>query len=120
MADSIRELKKKVKGSGKGKVIAIEENLVDRVWHDRPARPENQVFVLADKFTGTHPSMSRQSIPYPRPHLLPFSMSEIFLSSWLLNTIPDSKISLFFVTKISPFFCRQISLFFCGPNVPCS
>jgi Xaa-Pro aminopeptidase len=46
-------LKKKLKSSGKGKVIAVEENLVDKVWHDRPARPENPVFVLSDKFTGT-------------------------------------------------------------------
>jgi hypothetical protein len=99
MADSIRELKKKVKGSGKGKVIAIEENLVDKVWHDRPARPENQVFVLADKFTGTPPSMSRHQFPYTRPHLLPFCMSEIFLSSWLSELSLWPKYPYSFVTK---------------------
>jgi Xaa-Pro aminopeptidase len=52
--DAARELKKKLKNKGKGKLVAVEENLVDKVWGlHRPARPENPVFVLPYKFTGT-------------------------------------------------------------------
>jgi Xaa-Pro aminopeptidase len=51
--DAARELKKKLKSAGKGKLIGVDENLVDKVWDSsRPARPENPVFVLPDKFTG--------------------------------------------------------------------
>ena len=39
--------------AGKGKLVAVEENLVDKVWGShRPSRPENPVFVLPEKFTG--------------------------------------------------------------------
>lgn len=51
--DSARELKKKLKNAGKGKLVAVEGNLVDSVWGKaRPPRPEHPVFVLPDKFTG--------------------------------------------------------------------
>ena len=52
--DAARELKKKMKAAGKGQLVAVEENLVDKVWSkDRPPRPENPVFVLEDKYTGS-------------------------------------------------------------------
>lgn len=50
--DGAQELKKKLKNAGKGKLVGVEENLVDTVWTDRPPRPEHPVFVLPDKFTG--------------------------------------------------------------------
>lgn len=47
----------------------MEENLVDQVWGpDRPARPENQIFVLSERFTGPFPFIrvgidDREAIP---------------------------------------------------------
>jgi hypothetical protein len=66
--DAARELKKKLKTAGKGKLVAVEGNLVDSVWgNGRPSRPEHHVFVLPDKFTGTlllpSPVDDRQTIP---------------------------------------------------------
>jgi hypothetical protein len=66
--DAARELKKKLKTAGKGKLVAVEGNLVDSVWgKSRPSRPEHPVFVLPDKFTGTSllasPVDDRQTIP---------------------------------------------------------
>jgi Xaa-Pro aminopeptidase len=49
-------LKKKLKNVGKGKLVGVEENLVDKVWgKSRPVRPEHPVFILTEKFTGTNP-----------------------------------------------------------------
>jgi len=60
-------LKKKVKSAGKGKLVAVEENLVDAVWGKaRPPRPENPVFILPDKFTGYrdyYVTKTRESFP---------------------------------------------------------
>jgi len=43
-----------MEAAGKGKLIPVAENLVDKVWGThRPSRPENPVFVLPDKFTGS-------------------------------------------------------------------
>ncbi|GAA6014774.1 hypothetical protein JCM11491_001978 [Sporobolomyces phaffii] len=33
-------------------LVPIEQNLVDQVWNDRPARPKEEVFVLEDKYSG--------------------------------------------------------------------
>jgi Xaa-Pro aminopeptidase len=52
--DGAREFKKKLKNAGKGKLVAVKENLVDQIWgSQRPPRPNNPVFVLPHKFTGT-------------------------------------------------------------------
>jgi Xaa-Pro aminopeptidase len=52
--DGARELKKKLKNAGKGKLVGIDENLVDKVWGtSRPIRPEHSVFVLPERFTGS-------------------------------------------------------------------
>ena len=66
--DAARELKKKLKTAGKGKLVAVEGNLVDSVWgKSRPSRPEHPVFVLPDKFTGSlllaSPVDDRQTVP---------------------------------------------------------
>jgi Xaa-Pro aminopeptidase len=50
---------KKMKSKGKGKLVAVEENLVDKVWGThRPSRPENPVFIHPDAFTGLQPHHS--------------------------------------------------------------
>jgi Xaa-Pro aminopeptidase len=42
-----------MKDSGKGKLVSVEDNLVDRVWgKHRPSRPVHPVFVLPDTYTG--------------------------------------------------------------------
>jgi hypothetical protein len=67
--DAANGLKKKLKKAGKGTLVAVEENLVDKVWgSDRPARPENPVFVLPERFTGPFPFIcigtdGRKAIP---------------------------------------------------------
>jgi Xaa-Pro aminopeptidase len=55
-------LKKKLKSAGKGKLLGIEENLIDAVWGtSRPPRPEHPAFVLPEEFTGmTHVSRSKK------------------------------------------------------------
>ena len=51
--DGTRELKKKLKNVGNGKLVAVEENLVDKVWgSNRPQRPVNPVFILSEKYAG--------------------------------------------------------------------
>lgn len=34
------------------KLVGVEENLVDQIWKDRPARPTERVIVLSDKYAG--------------------------------------------------------------------
>lgn len=32
--------------------MAVDRNLVDEVWKDRPAKPQSKVIVLGDEFAG--------------------------------------------------------------------
>ncbi|KAH6661263.1 peptidase M24, structural domain-containing protein [Truncatella angustata] len=48
-----RKLAEKIKKSGGKDLVAVTENLVDKVWsQDKPARPNEQVNVLDGKFAG--------------------------------------------------------------------
>ncbi|KAK4190429.1 putative Xaa-Pro aminopeptidase 1 [Podospora australis] len=54
IAEKLDEDIKKAGGSG---LKAVDDNLVDIVWgSDRPPRPNNQVFLLDEKYTGKHMS----------------------------------------------------------------
>jgi Xaa-Pro aminopeptidase len=45
---------KKLEGAGAGKLVAVEDNLVDSVWGSgRPSRPENPILVLPGRFAGS-------------------------------------------------------------------
>ena len=63
--DGARELKKKLKSMGKGELVGVQDNLVDKVWASRPPRPENPVFILPEKFTGIplEKTLIRQTLP---------------------------------------------------------
>jgi Xaa-Pro aminopeptidase len=63
--DGARDLKRKLKAAGKGKLIGVETNLVDEVWSSsRPNRPQNPVFVLPDKFTGMSLDIANPGKPF--------------------------------------------------------
>ncbi|KAI9721538.1 MAG: hypothetical protein M1812_002300 [Candelaria pacifica] len=52
-APDARKLAEKIKKKGGKELLAIGENLVDKVWGDkRPPRPNEKVAVLAEKYTG--------------------------------------------------------------------
>lgn len=46
-----QKLDKKLKKS-KSKLVGVDQNLVDRVWRDRPSRPAERVIVLPQKYAG--------------------------------------------------------------------
>ena len=49
-ADFVKRLKKATKDNGTS--IKLDEDLVDRIWQDRPAMPDSEAFILNDKYTG--------------------------------------------------------------------
>lgn len=50
-AASAKKLIKTLKKND-AKLVGVEENLVDQIWQDRPARPAEKVIVLSDKYAG--------------------------------------------------------------------
>lgn len=50
-ASEARSLGKTLK-KGHAKLVGIEENLVDKIWKDRPARPAEKVIVLSTDYAG--------------------------------------------------------------------
>lgn len=50
-ASEARSLGKTLKKSH-AKLVGVDENLVDRIWEDRPARPAEKVMVLSTKYAG--------------------------------------------------------------------
>ncbi len=38
-------------------LVAVQDNLIDAIWEDRPARPSTKLITLALKFTGQHISL---------------------------------------------------------------
>ena len=52
-APDARKLAEKIKANGGNSLVAVDENLVDLVWgSDRPAKPNQQVMLLDQKFAG--------------------------------------------------------------------
>ena len=49
-ADFVKRLKKATKDNGTS--IKLDNDLVDRIWQDRPAMPDSEAFILNDKYTG--------------------------------------------------------------------
>ncbi|GAA6098049.1 xaa-Pro aminopeptidase 1 isoform X1 [Tachysurus ichikawai] len=50
-ADQWKSMAKTLKSAGHS-LVAVQENLIDAVWEDRPARPSNQLSVLGLSYTG--------------------------------------------------------------------
>lgn len=50
-ATEARSLTKSLK-KGHAKLVGVEENLVDKIWKDRPTRPAEQVIVLSTDYAG--------------------------------------------------------------------
>lgn len=50
-ASEARSLGKTLK-KGHAKLVGIDENLVDKIWKDRPARPAEKVIVLSTDYAG--------------------------------------------------------------------
>ncbi|KAK5942159.1 hypothetical protein PMZ80_006114 [Knufia obscura] len=50
-AADARKLTKSLKQSN-AKLVGVDENLVDKIWKDRPARPTEKVIVLSDEYAG--------------------------------------------------------------------
>lgn len=50
-ASEARSLGKTLK-KGHAKLVGVEENLVDKIWKDRPARPAEKVIVLSTDYAG--------------------------------------------------------------------
>jgi len=50
-AADARKLTKSLKKTD-AKLVGIDENLVDKIWKDRPARPAEKVIVLSDEYAG--------------------------------------------------------------------
>uniref|UniRef100_A0A8H7K8T0 Probable Xaa-Pro aminopeptidase P n=1 Tax=Bionectria ochroleuca TaxID=29856 RepID=A0A8H7K8T0_BIOOC len=52
-SSSAKKLSEKIQKAGGAELLPLEENLVDLVWGDeRPARPQQQVFLHPDNFSG--------------------------------------------------------------------
>lgn len=50
--DKWKPLSKQLKSNGH-ELVSVEENLVDLLWHDRPAPPSSDLFILTDEETGS-------------------------------------------------------------------
>lgn len=51
-ASDARKLSKTLKQKSNAKLVGVEENLVDKIWKDRPVRPAERVIVLPEKYSG--------------------------------------------------------------------
>lgn len=50
-ASEARKLTKSLKKNN-AKLVGVDENLVDKIWKDRPVRPAERVIVLSDEYAG--------------------------------------------------------------------
>jgi Xaa-Pro aminopeptidase len=51
-ASDARKLSESLKKKASATLVGVNENLVDRIWKDRPARPAEKVIVLSEKYAG--------------------------------------------------------------------
>lgn len=51
-ASDARKLGETLKKKAHATLVGVPENLVDKIWKDRPARPAEQVIVLSEKYAG--------------------------------------------------------------------
>jgi Xaa-Pro aminopeptidase len=51
-ASDARKLQETLKKKAHAKLVGISENLVDKIWQDRPSRPAEKVIVLDEKYSG--------------------------------------------------------------------
>ncbi|OCT54644.1 putative Xaa-Pro aminopeptidase P [Cladophialophora carrionii] len=51
-ASDARKLSETLKKKSHAALVGISENLVDKIWTDRPQRPTEKVIVLAEKYSG--------------------------------------------------------------------
>jgi Xaa-Pro aminopeptidase len=81
-------LRKKLKTAGKGKLVAVHDNIIDIAWgNDRPRRPKNPVFILEEEFAGNH---FQEKLSDLRKELAEKKVSGMVLSmldevAWLFN-----------------------------------
>lgn len=68
-------------------LVPVTENLVDKVWSDKPARPNDMIFHLDDKYTGASVASKLQRV---REHLIKVGspgtvVTQLDEVAWLLN-----------------------------------
>lgn len=68
-------------------LVAVTENLIDRVWFDKPARPNEVIFRLDDKYTGASVAsklhrVREQLVKVGSPGTVVSQLDEV---AWLLN-----------------------------------
>ncbi|KIX94283.1 uncharacterized protein Z520_09993 [Fonsecaea multimorphosa CBS 102226] len=51
-ATNARKLSETLKKKSHATLVGVSENLVDKIWDDRPPRPAEKVIVLSDKYAG--------------------------------------------------------------------
>ncbi|WFD34016.1 Xaa-Pro aminopeptidase [Malassezia cuniculi] len=71
----------------KGEVVALDKNLVDAIWTDRPARPQEPIFVLPDAITGRSfadkiASLRKEAAEQGADGLVATTLDEV---AWLFN-----------------------------------
>ncbi|KAF9527431.1 putative Xaa-Pro aminopeptidase P [Crepidotus variabilis] len=68
-------------------LVSLSENLVDKVWTDRPARPKNQVFHLDEKYSGQSPQdkISRVRAELEKKKAKAIVVSMLDEVAWLFN-----------------------------------
>ncbi len=55
-SDQWKNMSKALSGAGHS-LIAVQDNLIEAIWEDRPARPSTKLITLGLKFTGQHISL---------------------------------------------------------------
>lgn len=68
-------------------VVPLPRNLIDRIWTERPSRPQNEIFPLSVEYAG---KSSKDKIAQLREHLESKKASAIVVSmldevAWLFN-----------------------------------
>jgi Xaa-Pro aminopeptidase len=81
-------------------LVAVKENIVDQIWSDKPAQPDEVIFRLDDKYTGASVAsklhrVREQLIKVGSPGVVVSQLDEV---AWLFNLrgsdIPYNPVSL--------------------------
>lgn len=55
-SDQWKNMSKALSSAGHS-LVAVQDNLIDAIWEDRPPRPSTKLMALGLKYTGQHFSM---------------------------------------------------------------